>query len=130
MVVNRSRTLVVLAALSAGVAFASVASAQDTPLPAEPAIEAPAVSDEKLDSFALAFLEVERIKQEYAQQLQQAQSQTEQQQIQNDAGAKMLQAVEATEGITVEEYNQIIQSAQADAEFAQRLSSAINQANQ
>ena len=132
MIVNRSKTLAAVAALCAGIAFAPNALAQGSEQPATPApaIEAPAVPDEKLNSFAVAFLEVEKIKQEYTQRLQQAGSEAEQQQIQNEAGQKMLQAVEATEGITVDEYNQIIQSAQADPDLAQRLSNAIGAANQ
>jgi hypothetical protein len=132
MIVNRSKTLAAVAALCAGIAFAPNVLAQGSEQPATPApaIEAPAVPDEKLNSFAVAFLEVEKIKQEYTQRLQQAGSEAEQQQIQNEAGQKMLQAVEATEGITVDEYNQIIQSAQADPDLAQRLSNAIGAANQ
>ena len=130
MIVNRSKILAAVAALSAGIAFAPNVLAQGSEQPAAPAIEAPAVSDDKLNSFAVAFLEVEKIKQEYTQRLQQASSETEQQQIQNEAGEKMLQAVETTDGISVDEYNQIIQSAQADPDLAQRLSNAIGAASQ
>jgi len=77
----------------------------------------------------VALAEVERIKQEYSQRLQTAGSEAEQQQIQNEAGQKMLQAVEG-KGISVDEYNQIIQTAQTDPALAERLSKAMGQSNQ
>ena len=148
---NSSRTLFAAACLSAGVAFVAPAWAQDAPQPSAPATEpappatqptapavepnapagaAEAVSDEKLQSFAVAFAEVEKIKQEYSQRLQAAGSETEQQQLQTEAGQKMLQAVENTEGMSVDEYNQIIESAQADPSLAERLTKIIGQTNQ
>jgi len=130
MIRNCSKHLAVAAGLLAGVAFAPLALAQETTQPSEPAIEAPAVTEEKLQSFAVAFVEVEKIKQQYTQRLQEAASETEQQQIQNEAGERMLQAVEATDGISLDEYNQIIQSAQADPNLAQRVTDAIGQASQ
>ncbi len=131
MIANGSKKLLMAACLSAGVAFAPYALAQDANQPSEPAVEAPAVTDEKLQSFAVAFLEVENLKQQYTQQLQEAGDDAErQQQLQNEAGEKILQAVEETDGISVDEYNQIIQSAQADPDLAQRLTDAIGQASQ
>lgn len=130
MIAKLTKTLAVAACLSATAALAPHALAQDAAEPAQPAIETPDVDAEKLQSFAVAFVEVERIKQEYTQRLQQAGSDTEQQQIQNEAGERMLQAVENTDGISVNEYNQIIRSAQADPELAQRLSDAIGQASE
>ena len=134
---NGSRNLLVAACLSAGVAISSPVLAQapaqpSAPAanePSQPAAQAPDVSDEKLQSFAVALAEVEKIKQEYSQRLQTADSQEEQQQIQNEAGQKMLQAVEG-KGISVDEYNQIIQSAQSDPAFAQRLTKAMGQTEQ
>ena len=146
---NSSKTLFAAACLSAGVAFAAPAFAQDAAQPSAPAAEPPTaqptapaveptapagtaadVSDEKLQSFAVAFAEVEKIKQEYSQRLQAAGSETEQQQIQTEAGQKMLQAVESTEGMSVDEYNQIIESAQADPSLAERLTKIIGQPEQ
>jgi len=138
---NGSRNLLAAACLSAGVAIAPAALAQapaqpsqpSAPAagqPSQPATPAPAaVSEEKLQSFAVALAEVEKIKQEYSQRLQSAGSQEEQQQIQNEAGQKMLQAVEA-KGISVDEYNQIVQSAQSDPAVAERLNKAMGQTKQ
>ena len=132
MITNRSKKLFAAVCLSAGIAFAPHAIAQSAapqPQPAPPAAETMEVSDDQLQSFAVAFVEVERLKQEYIQRLQEAASETEQQELQAEAGEKMLQAVEQTEGISANEYNQIIQSAQNDPELAQRLTDAIGEAS-
>ncbi|WEX07053.1 DUF4168 domain-containing protein [Chelativorans sp. AA-79] len=134
---NSSRNLLAAACLSAGVVVAAPALAQEPPQPSapaanqpsEPAAEAPAVSEEKLQSFVVAFAEVEKIKQEYSQRLQGAGSEGEQQQIQNEAGQKMLQAVQ-DKGISVDEYNQIIRAAQTDPALAERVTEAMGQAEQ
>ncbi|WP_173932183.1 DUF4168 domain-containing protein [Chelativorans sp. Marseille-P2723] len=130
MILNHSKRLVVAAGLFAGIAFVPAALAQDAGQPVEPAVEAPAITDEKLQSFAAAFVEVEAIKQQYTQRLQSAASETAQQEIQNEAGQKMLEAVEATDGISLEEYNQIITSAQSDPAFAQKLTDAIGKVSE
>lgn len=127
---TRTKALLAAACLSAGVAFAPHALAQDANQPSGSAVEAPAVTDEKLESFVVAFNEVEQVKQDYTQQLQAAESPEEQKQIQNEAGQRMLQAVEDTDGISIDEYNQILQTAQADPDLAQKLTDAIGQSRQ
>jgi hypothetical protein len=131
---NHSRNLFAAACLTAGLAFTPSAFAQEAPT-APPGLEAPAaqtpaVDDQKLQSFTVAFVEVEKIKQEYTERLQSAATTEEEEQIRNEAGERMLQAVESTDGISVDEYNEIVQSAQADPEFAQRLSEVIQQTGQ
>ena len=107
------------------------ALAQTAPAPA-PAPGAPATaqnfSEEKLRSFAVAFLEVDKINQEYAPRLQGASSAEEQQQIRQEATGKMLEAVEGADGISTDEYTQILTAAQADPELATQLNEAIGQA--
>jgi len=128
-----SRAMLAAVGLAVGAAFASPAMAQNdtqqTEQKAQTEQTTPAQSydDATLESFAVAFLEVDKVKREYTPKLQQATSEEEQKQIQTEAGQKMVQAVEGTAGISVEEYNQIIQSAQADPELAQRLNNIIQQ---
>jgi len=137
---NGSKHLLAAVCLSAGIAFAPHAMAQDAGQPGAPATEAPptqtpsaetpsapspSLTDEKLQSFVTAFTEVERIKQDYSQRLEKVGSEAEQQQLRQEAGEKMLQAVETTEGISVDEYNEIIRLAQADPKVAQKLTDAI-----
>jgi hypothetical protein len=111
-----------------------VATAQETS-PAAPASEAqapaataPQIDEQKLQSFATAFLEVSEVTQEYQPQIAAAGSVEAQQKLQQEAGQKMVDAVNSTDGITVEEYNMIIQAAQADPELAQRINGEITKA--
>lgn len=113
-------------------AVIGVASAQDAaPAPA-PQMEAPAaaatIDDGKLQSFAVAFLEVTKVTQSYQPQIEAAGTPEDQQRLQQEAGERMIQAVNDSEDITVDEYNQIIQAAQADPELAQRINTHISEA--
>lgn len=122
-----------LSALAIGLgASLGAAAAQDaaTPAPAteEPAAAAPPLDDGKLKSFAVAFLEVTRVTQEYQPQIAAAGTPEDQQRLQQEAGAKMVEAVNEAEGITVDEYNMIIQAAQTSPELAQRVNGHITQA--
>lgn len=113
-------------------ATVGVASAQEAAPEAQmeaPAATAP-VDDEKLRSFAVAFLEVAKVNQVYQPQIEAAESPDEQQRLQESAGAQMLEAVNAQDGITVDEYNVIIQQAQADPDLAQRINGHITEAAQ
>lgn len=134
---NLTRTIAPgLAALALGLAAAlGTANAQDAatePAPAPqvemPANAAPELSDQKLKSFAVAFLEVNKINQTYQPQIQAAGSPEDEQRIRQQAGADMIQAVDSSQGISVEEYNMIIQAAQVDPELAQRINGHITEA--
>lgn len=127
---NRLCNLLAALCVSAGFAFSSGALAQEAEAPATPETQAPAVSDQKLESFVVAFAEVERVKQQYTRQLQNASSEQEQKTIRNEAGQQMLEVVETTDGIAVDEYNRIIQAAQSDPALAERLTKMIGQARQ
>ena len=131
---TRSAVGYAVAALGFAAALGAAQAQEPTPAPANPApmqaptVEAPDVSDEKLKSFAVAFLEVSKISQEYKPEFDGAASEEDKQRVQQEAGQKMVEAVNATEGISIDEYNQIIQSAQADPELAQRINGHISQA--
>src|SRR5690606_35668267 len=86
---------------------ATVGVAQAQEAAPETQMEAPAaapaqVDEEKLRSFAVAFLEVAKVNQVYQPQIEAAESPDEQQRLQETAGAQMLEAVNAQQGISVE----------------------------
>jgi hypothetical protein len=118
-------------ALAAGPAL-GVAQAQESapaaPQVETPAAQAPALDDTKLKSFAVAFLEVAKVTQAYQPQIEAAGSTEDQQRLQQEAGEKMVDAVNSQQGITVDEYNTIIQAAQTDPELAQRINGHITEA--
>src|SRR5690606_38433603 len=103
---RNSTSLLGVALLAAGAMFAAPAMAQDTNAPEQsaPSVTAPDpaptdsgqadFSDDKLKSFAVAFLEVDKITKEYMPKLKEAASTEQQQEVRNEAGAKMVRAVE------------------------------------
>lgn len=78
-------------------------------------------TDAKLHSFASAVLAVNAIVERWRPQIQAAPSESDRQQMAEQANGEMRAAVEATEGITVEEYQEIAQAAQADPQLMARL---------
>lgn len=122
-------------AMAAPIATSGAALAQ-TEAPSAPMQQqqqAPAAqdfSDNTLRSFAVAFLEVDQINRTYTPQLEQAESPEQQQEIQQQASAEMVEAVEGSDGISVQEYTSIMQAAQANPELAQKLTEYIGEASQ
>jgi hypothetical protein len=120
--------------LAVGPLAAGSAAAQDELQPpateAQPpaTMEAPAAAafdEPTLQSFVVAFLQVDEINRTYLPQMQEADTPEEQQQIQQQATQEMVTVVENAEGISVEEYNTIIETAQTDPELAQRINDMI-----
>ena len=77
------------------------------------------ISDQQLKEAATAIPQVEGIRQNYAQQLAQAPA-GDKQRIQNQAGDEMKKAI-ADQGLSVAEYNSILQTAEQNADVRQRL---------
>jgi hypothetical protein len=115
--------------LAAGPLAAGSAAAQDEIQP-ETEMQAPAVSfdEQTLQSFVVAFLQVDQINRTYLPQMQEADTAEEQQQVQQQATQEMVTAVENAEGISVEEYNTIIETAQTDPNLAQQINDMIREA--
>ena len=123
-----------ISALAIGLgATLGTAGAQDAaPAPAPqtemPAVQPQQVDEAKLESFAVAFLEVAKVTQSYQPQIAAAGTPEDQQRLREEAGEKMVEAVNEAEGITIEEYNTIIEAAQADPQLAQRINGHITEA--
>lgn len=98
--------------------------------PATPGAPAADFTDEKLRSFAMAFIEVDKVNRTFSEQVEAAPSDTEKQELREEAGRKMVEAVEGTDGITAEEYGSIMNAAQADPELVARIQTMIGQAAQ
>jgi hypothetical protein len=94
--------------------FAVVAQAQ-APAPApQPAPQTVEITPAELDAFADAYEAVSEIEAEYTAQMQQTTDQSELMRLQQDAQARMSEAVEATDGMNVQRYVEILTVAQAD----------------
>lgn len=139
---NDVRTLLAATLFVAGSGLASPSFAQDdapakpdaapATESAQPSVQAPeaasAYPDAKLKSFAVAFLQVDKVTQKYLPRLKQASSKDEQQKIRHEASGEMVKAVEGSSDISVEEYNSIAKSAQTDPQLANKLTGYIREA--
>jgi len=119
--------------LAAGPLAVTGAAAQDETQP--PAtMEAPAATtdfdDDTLRSFVVAFLQVDEINRTYLPQMQEAETPEEQQEVQQQATQEMVLVVENAEGISVDEYNSIIETAQADPDLASEINELIREATE
>lgn len=122
------RTAILSAALGVSGMALTPALAQET---LEAPVEAPAgatYDEGKLQSFVVAFLQVDEINRTFAPQLQQAEGEEAQGAVREEASQEMMQAVDSVDGITVEEYGQIIQQAQTDPALAEQINGYIQQA--
>lgn len=112
---RKLRTLVLATVFAAPFAWAPLVSA-------DLGGEAPAVdvSDAEIAAFASAMGEVQQIGQEWTQRMQEAEGEQEVAEMRQQAQEEMVGAIES-EGLSVEEYNEIATAAQQDQELAQRI---------
>jgi Domain of unknown function (DUF4168) len=127
----RYRVLTMMLALL-GVAYAPVLLAETDAEQSAPADQsAPSesssasYSDQELKSFAVAVLEVERIKSSYAPKL--AQNLREQAQVKQAASLELLVALKQ-QGITVDKYQEMLASVQSNPELADKVNEYLKNA--
>lgn len=101
------------------------ADAADLPAPTQPATTS-VVADEKIDQFATAYVAVEGIQNQAAEQLNAAPDAESAKAVQANAEAEMIKAVERS-GLQVEEFNQIVQAMVADNALRTKVIGKIEQ---
>lgn len=103
-----------------GMTIGGAALAQDatTEAPAEAPLEAPmgaaTFTEEQLEAFVAAALEVSGIQQQAAMDLMETEDEAAQNELLQNANQQMIDAIEAAPGITVPEYIAIAEAAEAD----------------
>lgn len=111
-----------MALLAAGMLLATPPAQAQAPSGAPTAgkeVDAPYLSDEKLDAAAAAIVRVNALTKDYREQFEAA-SPEERERIADEADAAIEQAVTDT-GLSVDEYNMIIDIAQNDPEVQSRI---------
>lgn len=117
----------VIAALVAAPLAPVMAQSAAPEAPAEaPAAEAPAApsadfSAEQLTAFVDAATQVQEVQQDYMAQIEAEAEPEGKQKLVEEAQSEMADAVNGTDGMDVNTYNQIGQAAQADPELNQRI---------
>ena len=78
-------------------------------------------SDRQLESFVVAALAVDELIREWNPRIQAAENEEQAAQLREEANAALLETISETEGMSVEEYQEIGRAAQADPELAARI---------
>lgn len=94
-------------------------SPPDQAAPAEPSASSSSYSDQELHSFAVAMLEVERIKSNYAPKL--AENLRQQAQVKQAATLELLLALKQ-QGMSVDKYQEMLSNVQANPQLADKVS--------
>ncbi len=84
-------------------------------------------SQEQIDAFAVAYVQVMQIGMTFEQEVQAAGSEDEAMELQSAAQQDMVAAVEQTEGISVLDYNSLLTAAQADPALAEQVQAAVDE---
>ena len=125
-------TLAATVAIGAGQLFIPVANAQNQPDAPAQAPQAqspsPAIPDQKLDAAAVAIKSVASIKQNYQRRMATAED-SQKQGIANEAADALKKAV-TDQGLSVEEYTEILEVAQNDPDVRQKIIQRIRPSDQ
>jgi hypothetical protein len=81
----------------------------------------------KLESFVVAALEVNRLVEEWTPRIQGAQNETEAATMRDQANGELVDAINQSSGITVDEYREISQAAQSDPALMERISAIFEE---
>ena len=106
----RRTTGAMIVALSLALSVAGAAQAQAS------------YEQQKLESFVLAALEVNRLVEEWTPRIQGAQNETEAAGMREQANGELVEAISQSNGITIDEYREISQAAQSDPDLMARIS--------
>lgn len=109
--------LLLAAPLAAAPALAQGTAPQGTTAQGEPQVPPNALNEEKLRSFAAATLEVESLNEAWSPRIAAATDPSEQEEVRTQAMEQMAEAVR-DKGLSVEEYNTMVQVVQADPQVA------------
>jgi hypothetical protein len=120
--------LVMIAFAVLGPSWTPIASAQVTGTPpVEPQQQTSSYSDTELKSFALAAINVVRIRNLYLPKLESAKTPEEVQEVRKAATDEMVQAIESV-GMTVDDYTAISKQVRENSEIAKRVQEHVRDA--
>ena len=81
----------------------------------------PEFSDQQLESFVVAALAVDEVIREWNPRIQAAEDDAQAAQLREQANAELVEVITQTDGITIEQYQEIGRAAQADPDLAARI---------
>jgi hypothetical protein len=105
--------------------FAQAVSAQVSPKQ-QPAGKQANISDKELKAFVKAYVEYQKIRQEYEPTINNTQDLTEKQRLQDKGNAKLKKVLDK-EGLTPENYNRIFSAVNADEQLRNKVLKMVEQ---
>lgn len=87
-------------------------------------------SGEQIEAFTVAYLEVMDLREQYVPQLEAAESEDEQSAIIEEANAEIVDAIEGTDGLTLEDYEAIAEAAAEDQDLQARIVTRMEEMDQ
>jgi hypothetical protein len=102
-------------------AFAQGAAEPQAAAPQASTAAPAAISEQKLNAFAVAYLKVDSVRRDYAAKIGAQKDAASRQKLQNEANKQMINAVQNSPDMTVEEYKTIVSTAQTDPEVARKV---------
>jgi len=87
--------------------------------------ESGSYSNEKLRSFAQAAIKLGKIRSDYQAEMGSLETDEERRQLQQQTNQRMAQAVQQTDGISIEEYNEIATASRSDEQLAKKVNEMI-----
>jgi hypothetical protein len=95
--------------------------------PSRSGLDANAISSEKINQFVRAYLQVVGLIEQRESDLQSTETESEFLQMQREVQAQALELIEA-EGLTLQEYLQLLSLANIDPEFSERVAAQLQEA--
>ena len=124
------RNTIAGAVLALSCSFGAPAFAQSAAPAPTPTLEASDISADQIDAFALAYVAVADLREQYIAELRATESAEDRQAIMQEANAEITGAVEEVEGIDVPTYEAIVAVAQNDPELVERINARLGEMQQ
>lgn len=96
--------------------------------PGEQSQQTARFDESKLEAVAKAYVKVAKIEESYKPRIDRARSDEEKKRLEQEAMREMAKAIEDQEGVSVEEYNEIMTAAQTDDQLRQQLAAKVDEA--
>lgn len=108
-------------------AFAQGAAEPQTAQPMQGG-EPAAISEKKIEAFAVAYLQVDKVRQDFAVRIGAEKDAVAKQKLQNEANKQMINAVEKSPGMSLDDYKTIVTAAQTNPEVARKVQEKLQTA--
>ena len=131
-----AQRLRVLAAAGLAAAFvlttaaAAPVAAGEQPSGEATQVQAAQYSDSKLRSFAVAALDVREVIADWRPKIEQAEDKAAAEELRRQANGELVAAIEDAEGISVQEYQQIVKDVRSDKKLYERLQGIVTEVEQ